>query len=54
MRDGSLNKHAKTDDRPFGGGPGMVMTCQPLGDAVEALRREPGPAGRLIFLTPEG
>ncbi|MCD7896004.1 MAG: tRNA (guanosine(37)-N1)-methyltransferase TrmD [Planctomycetaceae bacterium] len=54
IRDWSLNKHAKTDDRPFGGGPGMVMTCQPLVDAVEALRREPGPAGRLIFLTPEG
>ncbi len=54
IRDWSQNKHAKTDDRPFGGGPGMVMTCQPLVDAVEALRREPGPAGRLIFLTPEG
>lgn len=53
IRDWSQNKHGKVDDRPFGGGPGMVMTCQPLIDAVEAVRAE-GPAGRLIFLTPEG
>ena len=31
----SDNKHRKTDDRPFGGGPGMVMMCQPLWDAVQ-------------------
>lgn len=53
IRDWSQNKHGKVDDRPFGGGPGMVMTCQPLIDAVEAVTAE-GPAGRLIFLTPEG
>ena len=48
------NKHEKVDDRPFGGGPGMVMMCQPLFDAVrdvEAL--EPTPARR-ILLTPQG
>ncbi len=48
------NKHAKTDDRPFGGGPGMVMTCQPVFDAVthvEAL--DPTPPTR-ILLTPQG
>ncbi len=55
IRDWSRNKHSKVDDRPFGGGPGMVMTCQPLVDAVEAVRGmgEEGP-GRLVFLTPEG
>ena len=54
IRDWSQNKHAKVDDRPFGGGPGMVMTCQPLVDAVEAVRAmDPRPA-RLLFLTPEG
>ena len=48
------NKHDKTDDRPFGGGPGMVMTCQPLWDCVhhvEAL--DTRPATR-ILLTPQG
>lgn len=48
------DKHQKTDDRPFGGGPGMVMMCQPMYDAVmgvEAL--DPRPATR-ILLTPQG
>ena len=54
IRNWSENKHAKVDDRPFGGGPGMVMTCQPLVDAVEAVRAmDAGPA-RLFFMTPEG
>lgn len=54
IRDWSRDKHAKTDDRPFGGGPGMVMTCQPLDDAVCAVRGMDQPQGELIFLTPEG
>ena len=37
IRDWSRNKHGKVDDRPFGGGPGMVMTCQPVVDAVAAV-----------------
>ena len=54
IRDWSLNKHNKVDDRPFGGGPGMVMACQPVVDSVEAvLQMAPNP-GRLFFLTPEG
>jgi tRNA (guanine37-N1)-methyltransferase len=48
------NKHSKTDDRPFGGGPGMVMMCQPLWDAVHAAEaRDPRPATR-VLLTPQG
>ena len=48
------NKHKKTDDRPFGGGPGMVMTCQPLFDAVTHVEvADPRPATR-IFVTPQG
>jgi tRNA (guanine37-N1)-methyltransferase len=48
------NKHRKTDDRPFGGGPGMVMSCQPLWDAVHAVEaQDPRPATRLYF-TPQG
>ncbi|MFN0131643.1 MAG: tRNA (guanine(37)-N(1))-methyltransferase [Phycisphaerales bacterium] len=48
------NKHKKTDDRPFGGGPGMVMMCQPLYDAVLAAEAsDPRPATR-ILLSPQG
>ncbi|MDR1744334.1 MAG: tRNA (guanosine(37)-N1)-methyltransferase TrmD [Planctomycetota bacterium] len=54
IRDWSLNRHAKVDDRPFGGGPGMVMACQPIVDAVEAVAADGGARGRLLFLTPEG
>ena len=54
IRDWSANKHNKVDDRPFGGGPGMVMACQPLVEAVEAVRGLEDDPGRLIFLTPEG
>ncbi|GJQ28547.1 MAG: tRNA (guanine-N(1)-)-methyltransferase [Phycisphaerae bacterium] len=48
------NKHQKTDDRPFGGGPGMVMMCQPLWDAVHAVEAmDPAPATR-VLLSPQG
>ncbi|MDX2130586.1 MAG: tRNA (guanosine(37)-N1)-methyltransferase TrmD [Planctomycetota bacterium] len=48
------NKHRKTDDRPFGGGPGMVMMCQPVWDAVHAAEAmDPRPARR-ILTTPQG
>lgn len=54
IRDHTLSKHTKTDDRPFGGGPGMVMTCQPLWDAVaHAEAQDQRPATR-ILLTPQG
>lgn len=48
------NKHQKTDDRPFGGGPGMVMMCQPVWDAAMAAEAaDPRPARR-VYLTPQG
>lgn len=48
------NKHKKTDDRPFGGGPGMVMMCQPLWDAVHAAEAmDPRPATR-VLMSPQG
>lgn len=54
IRDWAGNKHNKTDDRPFGGGPGMVMMCQPVWDAVHAVEAlDPRPAMR-ILLTPQG
>jgi len=54
IRSYAQNKHDKTDDRPFGGGPGMVMMCQPLWDAVAAVEAaDPRPATRIV-LTPQG
>ncbi len=54
IRAHTTNKHGKTDDRPFGGGPGMVMTCQPLWDAISAVEAlDPRPSRR-ILLTPQG
>ncbi len=54
LRQWASNKHNKTDDRPFGGGPGMVMMCQPVWDAVAAVEAlDARPAAR-ILLTPQG
>ena len=54
IRDFAHDKHSKVDDRPFGGGPGMVMMCQPLWDAVQhAEAQDERPATR-ILLTPQG
>lgn len=48
LRDYSKDKHKKVDDRPFGGGPGMVMTPQPIFDAVKAIK---GRRKALVLLT---
>ena len=54
LRDYSQDSHKKVDDRPFGGGPGMVLMCQPVVDAVEAIEKmDPRPALR-ILLSPQG
>lgn len=54
IRDFADNKHRKVDDRPFGGGPGMVMMCQPLVDAVTAAEAEDDRPATRILLTPQG
>jgi tRNA (guanine37-N1)-methyltransferase len=55
IRDHAPDRHRTVDDRPFGGGPGMVMTCQPLYDAVLAAERmDGGRPARRILLTPQG
>ncbi len=54
IRSFSANKHAKTDDRPFGGGPGMVMMCQPVWDAVMAVESLDARPATRILLTPQG
>jgi tRNA (guanine37-N1)-methyltransferase len=54
IRDWAEGKHKPVDDRPFGGGPGMVLMAPPLVAAVEAVRASADPPGRLIVLTPQG
>jgi len=54
IRTYTTNKHAKTDDRPFGGGPGMVMACQPVWDAVQAVEAMDPVHPTRILLTPQG
>ena len=48
------DRHGKVDDRPFGGGPGMVLMCQPVFDAVEAVDRLASDPAERILLTPAG
>ena len=50
----SQDKHKKVDDKPFGGGPGMIMRCQPVFDAVEAVQDQDDRPARKILLTPQG
>lgn len=53
-RDFTLDRHRTVDDRPYGGGPGMLMKVQPLRDAIQAAKlKAPGQA-RVIFLSPQG
>jgi len=54
IREHSPDKHHKVDDRPYGGGPGMVMRCEPVFNAWEAVRAMDPRAGRLLLLTPQG
>lgn len=54
IRDYTQSKHAKTDDRPFGGGPGMVMMCQPVWDAVQAVEAKDARPATRVLLTPQG
>jgi tRNA (guanine37-N1)-methyltransferase len=51
IRDWATDKHRTTDDTPYGGGQGMVMKCEPIFAAVEALRT---PASRVVFMSPGG
>lgn len=53
IRDYSTNKHKKVDDTMFGGGAGMVMTIQPIGDCIEALLKQRD-YDEVIYMTPDG
>jgi tRNA (guanine37-N1)-methyltransferase len=54
IRDWSKGKHNTVDDRPFGGGPGMVMKVEPVVESVEAVRSQAPDPGHLVMLTPQG
>jgi len=53
LRDYTADRHQVTDDRPFGGGPGMVMKIEPLVAAIRAARRE-DPEVKVILMSPQG
>jgi tRNA (guanine37-N1)-methyltransferase len=54
FRDYAVDKHRSVDDKPFGGGPGMVLMCQPLFDAVETVTKQGEPPDEVILTTPQG
>jgi tRNA (guanine37-N1)-methyltransferase len=54
IRDWARGKHRQVDDRPFGGGPGMVLRPEPVGESVEAVRGQASEPGHLVLLTPQG
>ncbi len=53
IRDFAANKHHKVDDKPFGGGPGMVLQCQPVIDALSSIKRL-SPRAKVILMSPKG
>lgn len=53
LRDWTYDRHRTTDDDPYGGGDGLVMKCEPIFEAVEAIAAE-GPAPCVVFMAPQG
>ncbi len=53
-REFTKDKHRTVDDRPYGGGPGMLMKVQPLRDAIHAAKETAGDKTRVIYLSPQG
>jgi tRNA (guanine37-N1)-methyltransferase len=54
IRDWARGKQRQVDDRPFGGGPGMVLRPEPVVESVEAVQGEGEAPGHLLLLTPQG
>lgn len=54
FRDWTTDKHHSVDDRPFGGGPGMLICCDPVYQCVEHVQAQGDAPGQLIMLTPSG
>lgn len=53
-RDFTRDRHRRVDDRPYGGGPGMLMSAEPLCLATRAARQELGARVHTVYLTPQG
>lgn len=54
FRDFAEGRHKQVDDKPFGGGPGMLMMCPPVFDCVEAVSAETETPAKLIMMSPQG
>lgn len=54
LRDWTHDRHRTTDDEPFGGGHGLIMKCEPIFEAVDALRLADAAPPEIIFLAPTG
>jgi len=54
IRDWARGKQRQVDDRPFGGGPGMVLRPEPVVESVEAVQGQGPSPGHLVLLTPQG
>jgi tRNA (guanine37-N1)-methyltransferase len=54
IRDWATDKHHKIDDRPFGGGPGMILMVEPVVNSVRTVQQMTQPAGKVVMMTPSG
>jgi tRNA (guanine37-N1)-methyltransferase len=54
IRDFATNRYRKVDDKPYGGGAGMVMMCQPVFDCLQHVQKQDSRPARIILLTPQG
>ncbi len=53
-RDFAYDKYKTVDDKPYGGGPGMLMKVQPLRDAISAARKKAPQGTRVVYMSPQG
>ncbi len=54
LRDYATDKHHIVDDKPYGGGPGMLLKCEPIFDALQDVQSKASRPGRVILLSPGG
>jgi len=54
LRDYSIDKHRTVDDKPYGGGPGMLLKAEPLLAAIDAARAESAPGSKVVYFSPVG
>jgi tRNA (guanine37-N1)-methyltransferase len=54
FRDWAADRHKSVDDTPYGGGPGMLIRCEPVYACVEDVQQQGASPGRLVLLTPQG